>query len=118
MLQLAYWIGTVPGVVDESPDLDVYRDTRSWGRTGPEGPDQWVMFHFHFDENREIFLDNGLNNGHTQIGFVSSCHIRCLNIPQTHAHNAADSHDSLSRPTSYRFFGYAGSTGLGRRLEK
>ncbi|KAF1912024.1 hypothetical protein BDU57DRAFT_523336 [Ampelomyces quisqualis] len=68
LLELAYWIGTRPGVVDNHPDLDVYRDMRTTGRNGPQVPDRWVVFHFHFDETRDIFFDI---DGRTYAGFTS-----------------------------------------------
>lgn len=38
MLELAYWIGREPGVEDDNPDLDDYRDTRDQTRQ----PDRWI----------------------------------------------------------------------------
>lgn len=73
MLEIAWWIGSRPGVEDGTEDarlnLDQYRDRRQWGRNQPHIRDRWVMGHFHFDENRQVFINNG--NGHSYIAFVS-----------------------------------------------
>lgn len=68
MLEIAYWIGPVPGGYDSNPDLLAYEDTRTTGRAFPQYHDRWVVFHFHFDHTRQIFIDI---DGHTHAGFVS-----------------------------------------------
>ncbi|KAM0467219.1 hypothetical protein ACHAP7_012162 [Fusarium lateritium] len=45
MLELAYWIGREPGVEDDNPDLDDYRDTRDQTRQS----DRWIVIHLHVD---------------------------------------------------------------------
>jgi hypothetical protein len=72
MLEIAYWIGPQPGfwngIIDREYNLERYRDRRMWGRNDAGERDRWVVFHFHFDETRQIFFSQG---GHTYTGFVS-----------------------------------------------
>jgi hypothetical protein len=65
MLEVAYWIGDVPGQDDPNPRFNMYRDTRR----GNNQPDRWVVFHFHFDETEQVFWDI---DGHSYAGFVRS----------------------------------------------
>ncbi|KAH4091915.1 hypothetical protein HBH70_123340 [Parastagonospora nodorum] len=73
MLEIAWWIGTRPGVEDGAEDarlnLDGYRDTRTSGRDQPYIRDRWVMAHFHFDDNRQVFMAGA--NGHSYIAFTA-----------------------------------------------
>jgi hypothetical protein len=60
MLEIAYWLGTRPGVSNAAEEtalnLDQYRDMRSSGRDRPQERDRWVMVHIHFDALRQALL--------------------------------------------------------------
>ncbi|KAF7551416.1 hypothetical protein G7Z17_g5035 [Cylindrodendrum hubeiense] len=70
-LELAYWIGPVPGVLSTDAGLAQYQDSRPRGRAEH---DRWVVFHFHIDPARRTndhiryeFLQRG-TDGHTYMG--------------------------------------------------
>ncbi|KAH6953868.1 chitinase [Ilyonectria sp. MPI-CAGE-AT-0026] len=70
-LELAYWIGPVPGVPSTDSGLTQYQDNRA---RGLNGADRWVVFHFHIDPARSTddrtrfrFLQRG-TDGHTYMG--------------------------------------------------
>jgi hypothetical protein len=83
LLELAYWIGPQPGVwnsqLDDDYHLADFRDRRTSGRTNVGERDRWVVFHFHFNENRNVFIDQG---GHTYAAFVS--HVYDLDFVSNH----------------------------------
>ncbi|KAI5455806.1 chitinase [Mariannaea sp. PMI_226] len=66
MLELAYWIGPEPGIIDPDEDLNDYRDN-SWPRSVAE-PDRWVVFHLHMDPETEWLREI---QGRTYVGITS-----------------------------------------------
>jgi len=74
-LELAYWIGPTPGVfstrMDEQYSLHTYRDMRTTGPSEPGMRDRWIVFHFYFDENRDLVFELEGQPEHTYTGFVT-----------------------------------------------
>ncbi|KAG6006481.1 hypothetical protein E4U21_007025 [Claviceps maximensis] len=62
MLELAYWLGREPGR-SHNEDISQYQDRRPRERWPS---DQWVLFHFHFDDSNPHWLIR--ENGQTYAG--------------------------------------------------
>ncbi|EEU35524.1 uncharacterized protein NECHADRAFT_106591 [Fusarium vanettenii 77-13-4] len=92
MLELAYWIGSVPGRNPGDASLDQYRDTTP-GRNG----DRWVVFHLHFDGGGRTFLHrfNGRNGESAQI------HMGANRVQVYHGHSI----NSASNSEDWRVYG-------------
>ncbi|CAO2647471.1 Nn.00g083930.m01.CDS01 [Neocucurbitaria sp. VM-36] len=74
ILELAYWIGPVPGgwseELEDQLELWRYRDLRQYGeRNNQHLRDRWVVFHLHFDSTRDIFSNSP--SGHTYTGYTA-----------------------------------------------